>query len=193
MQLGNFGLLAALQLCLARYTHVHISSHQDTRNCTISLYIGSTTESVFARSTALFILVEADVDIQYSEVYATMSAASQETPFRKQNRLGLQPTNIASRHYFQAVPSREWTDRNDINLTSRSVNYSFVVHRSTFQSTTTPLLNTSLKSSSSTIRVEETSTNHNSFSSLKSYETRHASRFNVLITILILTGVALFS
>lgn len=189
MQLAEFGLIAsALQLCVARHAHAH--SH--TQNYALSSDVGFTPEVVFTRSTKSLHFLKADVNIQYQEVYTTMSAARQstETPWGKQDRTSLQPTSIGPHYHLQAVPSQGWSGKKDANFTSRLGNHSFPVHRPTSHVTATPLINASLKSSISTPSAGGTPKNHSSFSS--SSRRQRASRFTVLVTILILTGAALF-
>ena len=195
MQLAELGLIAsALRLCVARHAHAHIPRHSHTQTYALSSDVGSTPEVVFTRSTKSLHFLDADVNIQYQEMYTTMSAARQstETPCRTQYRTSLQPTNIGPHYHLQAVPSQGWTGKKGANFTSRLSNHSFPVHRPTFHSTATPLIKASSKPSISTPSAGGTPRNHSSFSSSGSHRRQRASRFAVLIIVLILTGAALF-
>ena len=86
MQLADFGLIAsALQLYSARHAYAHIRCDHRTPNYVLSSDIDSTPEAVFPQSITSLYFLEADVDIQYHEVYTTMNAArkSTETPLRE--------------------------------------------------------------------------------------------------------------
>ncbi len=196
MQLAEFALIAsASQLCVAHNPHAHthplVPRHKHTPGCALSSDVGCTPQTVVTRTTTSLLFVEADLDIQYQEAYTTMSAARQgmETSLRQQYRAGLQPTNISAYHP-QSVPSQGWTGIHDSNSTGRLGNHSSV-HHPTFHATATPLFHSFLKPSISTGSAGGTPGNIHSFSSSGLHGKQRASRFAVLIIVLLLTGAAL--
>lgn len=196
MQLAGFGLIvSALQLCVARHAHVHahahIPRHKDTTGCALSSEVGCTPKAVSTRTTTSLLFVEADVDLQYQEVYTRTSPAGQgmETALGKQYRAGLLPTNVGPHYQSQHLSSQGWTEINDANSTWRSCNHSSV-HHPTFYATATPLIHSSVKPSISTVSAGGTAGNLHSFSSSGLHGKQGASRFTGLIMILILTGAA---
>ena len=197
MQLAEFALIAsASQLCVAHNPHAHthllVPRHKHTPGCAPSSDVGCTPQTVVTRTTTSLLFVEADLDIQYQEVYTTMSAARQsmETSLGQQYRAGLQPTNISAHYHPRPVPSHGWTGIHDANSTERLGNQSSV-HHPTFHATATPLFHSFLKPSISTGSAGGTPGDIHSFSSSGLHGKQRASRFAVLIIVLLLTGAAL--
>lgn len=196
MQLAGFGLIAALQPCEARHAHAqahaHIPRQEHTHGWGLSSDMDCTPEAVFTRTTTSIVFVAADVNTQYQEMYTPASTVRQgmETVMGK-HRVGLQPTQVGTHDHVQAQPSQGWIE-NGANSTWRFGNHS-AVHRPTFYYTATPFTNAYLKQPSSTASAGGAPKEHSSISSLGSHGRRRASRFAVLMIILILTGVALFN
>ena len=195
MQLGEIGLIAvALQLCVARHAHKHLPRHKHTQGCALSSDVDCRLETVSTRTTTSLLFLEADVNIQYQEVFTTTSAARRVigTALGNQYREGPQPTNF--HHQPQTLlPSQGWTERNGTHSIWRFDNYSTRVHRPMFEHiTASPLIHSVLKPSTVTASPGGSPGSQGSFSSSGSHRKQRASRFAVLTTILILMGGALF-
>lgn len=195
MRLAEVGLIAStLQLCVARHAHAHahahIPRHKHTQVCALSPEVGCTPEAAFTRTTTSLLFVEADVDIQYQDM---MSAARQstETSLGKQYPTGLQSTKVGPHYYTQAVPSQGWMERNRANSTWRFGNHSSTIYQHTSHTSATPLPHSFPKPLIATAGAGGTPGDQ-SFSSSGLHGKQRASRFAVLIIILIVTGAALF-
>ena len=180
MQLAELGLIAALQLCVARHAHAHahMPRHQQV-------------PAVFTRTTTCLLFVEADLDVQYQEVYTMTNVAQGMETALGNPRAGFQPSIVGPHHQPQALPSQGWTETNDVNSTWRVGNYSSI-HNPTSHAIAPLFIHSSLQPISPT-STDGALGNLHHFSSSGSNGKQGASRSAVLIRILILGAAPVIS
>ena len=120
-------LIAALQLCVARHAHLHVHSHMPRHQQAPTLSTRTTTSLLF---------VEADLDLQYQNVYTTTKTAQGIETALGNPRAGFQPSIVGLHHQPQALPSQGWTGTKEVSSTWRVGNYMNI-----FYCATTTLLN----------------------------------------------------
>ena len=181
MQLAEFGLIAALQLCVARHAHLHVHAHMPRHQQAPTLSTRTTTSLLF---------VEADLDVQHQKVYTTKAALGMETALGNPPA-GFQPSIVGLHHQPQALPSQGWAETNDVNSTWRVGNYSSARHP-TFHAIATSMIHGSLSPLSPTGTGRTPGDLHN-FTSSGSRGKQGASRSAVVIMTLILGAASVIS
>ena len=182
MQLAEFGLIAALQLCVARHAHLHVHSHMPRHQQAPTLSTRTTTSLLF---------VEADLDLQYQNVYTTTKTAQGIETALGNPRAGFQPSIVGLHHQPQALPSQGWTGTKEVSSTWRVGNYSSVRHP-TFHATATSMIHGSLSPLSPTGTGRAPGDLHN-FTSSGSYGKKRTSRSAVVIMTLVLGAASVIS
>ena len=182
MQLAEFGLIAALQLCVARHAHLHVHAHMPRHQ---------QAPAVSTRTTTSLLFVEVDLGVQYQKVYTTTKAALGMETALGNPRAGFQPSIVGLHHQPQALSSEGWTETNDVNSTWRVGHYSSVRHP-TFHAIATPMIHGSLSPLSPT-GTGRAPGNLHTFTSSGSHGKQGASRSAVVIMTLILAAASVIS